>query len=117
MENKKQKTIGIGLLFLEVTLLFALFSFIPSEVLAEIGNPANVTTWLQVGNVFPDILNVTINNDDAITLTPNATTLVSCVAVIRDYNGDSDIAMVNATFYDSTSSSTDTSEKAEDPQW
>ena len=106
MENKKQKTIGIGLLFLEVYLLFALFSFVPSGVIAGIGiDNTTVDTWLQVGNVFPDILNVTINNDNAITLTPNATTLVSCVAVIRDYNGDSDIAMVNATFYDSASSS------------
>ena len=108
MENKKEKIIGIGLLFLEVTLLFALFSFIPTEVIAAIGNPnANVTTWLEIGNVYPDILNVSINGIGVtpISLTPNKTTTVSCVVVIRDYNGDPDIAMVNATFYDSATSS------------
>lgn len=107
---KQHKTtiIGVGLIFLEVSLLFALFSFLPvTQVFAGIGEPnITVPTWLEVGNNFPFVLNVSIDNDAAaVALSPNATTLVSCVAVIRDYNGDSDISTVNATFYDSVSSS------------
>ena len=107
MKTKNETAIGIGLIFLEVSLLLAFFSFVPSSVIAGIGTPnATVFTNLTVGNTFPEIVNVSIDDDAAsITLIPNATKLIQCVAIILDYNGDADIHTVNATFYDSVASS------------
>jgi len=107
MKTKSKTVIGIGLIFLEVSLLLAFFSFVPSSVIAEIGTPdAIVITNLTVGNTFPEVVNVSINDDAAsITLTPNATTLVQCIGILLDYNGDADIVAANATFYDSVASS------------
>jgi hypothetical protein len=104
--GKKNKTIiGVSLIFLEVSLLLALFTFLPNSVIAGIGSPStNVITNLTVGNTYPEIINVSIDDDAAsIALIPNATKLVQCIAVLRDYNGDADINATNATFYDSAS--------------
>ena len=99
----EKKAISAGLLILEVALLFSLFSFIPNEVFAAIGNPnANVTTWLKIGNVYPDVIFVELNGGSDITLTPNETTKIWCAAIVRDYNGDNDITGVNATLYHSS---------------
>ncbi|MCD4771308.1 hypothetical protein K8R30_02725 [archaeon] len=107
MKTKNKTAIGIGLIFLEISLLLAFFSFVPSSVIAEIGTPdATVLTNLTVGNTYPEVINVSIDDDAAsLILTPNATTLVQCMAILRDYNGDADIVAVNATFYDSVASS------------
>jgi hypothetical protein len=107
MKTKNETAIGIGLIFLEISLLLAFFSFVPSSVIAGIGTPdATVITNLTVGNTFPEVVNVSIDDDAAsIALTPNATTLVQCMAILLDYNGDADIVAVNATFYDSVASS------------
>ena len=93
--------IGISLLFLEISLLAILFSVTPESVLAGIGTPNGTPlTRLNVGNSFPEVLNVSIEEDIAsITLIPNSTKILSCVAVIVDYNGESDIEAINATFY------------------
>ena len=102
MKNKNP-LIGITLVLLEVLLLLALFSFAPQEVLAGIGSPnTNTTTNLTIGNAIPEVHNMSINGGTNIVLTPNATTLVECAAVIVDWNGDADIAAVNATFFDSS---------------
>jgi hypothetical protein len=109
MTQKKGIIIGIGLVIIEVAMLFLFFSFTFSShnvVLAVIGSPnATVQTLLEIGNVYPEILNISINEDTSITLLPNTTRLVSCAAVLRDYNGQADIDAVNATFYALTSSS------------
>ncbi|MBS3088056.1 hypothetical protein J4226_05685 [Candidatus Pacearchaeota archaeon] len=107
MMKKNEIIIGVSLIFLEVSLLLALFTFIPNNVIAGIGSPSTIViTNLTIGNTYPDIINVSINDDAAsIALTPNATTKVSCVAVIREYNGDADVTLANATFYDSVASS------------
>lgn len=103
MTQKKGILIGVGLVILEIALLFLFFSFTFSShnvVLAVIGNPnATVQTLLEIGNVYPEILNISINEGSSITLNPNSTRQVSCVAVLRDYNGEDDIASVNATLY------------------
>lgn len=106
MVKQNKTTIGISLIFLEVSLLLVLFTLIPNNVIAGIGSPnATVTTYLDIGNVWPEILNVSINDDAAsFALTPNDTTTLTCISIIRDYNGDSDIASVNVTFYDSVAS-------------
>lgn len=104
MANKNKAVIGVGLIFIEVTLLLFLFTFLPNSVMAGLGTPnATVITNLTVGNTFPEIINVSINDDDAsVALTANDTTLVTCIAILRDYNGDADINATNATFYDSS---------------
>jgi len=102
MKNKNP-LIGITLVVLEVLLLAAFFSFAPQEVLAGVGSPnTNTTTNLTIGNAAPEVHNMSINGDANIVLTPNATTLVECAAVIIDWNGDTDIVAANATFFDSS---------------
>ncbi len=103
MSNNKQ-LIGLALISLEVTLLFTLFSFTSQEVLAEIGNPSNPLANLTIANSFPEIHNMSINEDSNIALIPNSTKLVSCVAIVLDWNGDTDINSANATFFDSSTS-------------
>jgi len=104
MEKNKKLLFGASLIILEISLFIMLFSIIPMAVIAGVGTPnATMITNLTVGNVYPDILNVSINNDDAtITLTANSTTTVYCAVVVRDYNGEDDISAINATFYNST---------------
>lgn len=109
MEEKTKKIsieiIELSLIILEVGLLFFLFSFFTSPVSGGLGNPnATVTTQLQIGEVFPTILNVSVNEDDeTITLSPNTTVSVYCVGLIRDYNGDDNLSTVNARFFHSSS--------------
>jgi hypothetical protein len=107
MAKKNETIIGVSLIFLEVSLLLALFTLVPNNVIAGVGDPnTTVVTNLTIGNVWPEIINVSIDDDAAsIALTASSTKLVTCIAILRDYNGDSDIASVNATFYDSVVSS------------
>ena len=75
-------------------------------VFAEIGQPnATVITKLQIGNVFPEVLYVSVNGGEAITLIPNSTRNVYCLAVVRDYNGEADIGNVSAEFFHNVNSS------------
>lgn len=86
-----------------VLLSFVFFFHFVSMVGGEIGNPATVITQLQVGNVFPEVLNVSIDNDAiAITLIANNTKLVACEALIRDWNNESDFSSVRAEFFNSS---------------
>ncbi|RMD45948.1 hypothetical protein D6829_00750 [Candidatus Pacearchaeota archaeon] len=70
-------------------------------VVAGVDSP-NVTvgTKMSIRNVEPEVLNVSINDGNPITLIPNSTKKVSCIAIVADYDGDVDISSVNATFYD-----------------
>jgi len=86
---------------LEVVLFFILASFFSPYIEGDIGGNVTVPTFLEIGNVFPEILNVSIDNDaDSVTLSPNAIGKVVCQALIRDYNEDDDIDNVYAEFYD-----------------
>ncbi len=106
MKNNETILIGTGLIFLEVSLLLALFTFLPNSVIAGVGSPSTtVITNLTVGNTFPDVVAIELNGGSDIDLTPNTTTLVSCIAIIRDYNNDSDVDNVNATLFDAIDSS------------
>ena len=97
----------VEFLILVNTLLIALFlvSFFAFPVSAVVGTPnASVITRLEVGNTFPEILNITVNDFDAtIDLNANTTTVVSCVARLRDFNGDGDLNVSNVTFFRTTS--------------
>lgn len=88
-------------------MLFSLFSFFPSLVRGDVsGQNVTVITSLIVGNVGPEILNVSIDDDAAtITLIANGTKTVSCVALLRDWNNETDIKAATAEFFDNTASS------------
>ncbi len=100
------KAIEVSFIVIEAALLFLLFSFFSSPVSGGIGNPnATVITTLNIGEVFPDIINVSVNNGaETITLTPNESVKVYCIGLIRDYNGEVNLSLVTARFFHSSSS-------------
>jgi len=103
MKNNKPLLKGNLLIILEVTLFAFLFSLIQSGANAGIGTPnATTLTNVTIGNVYPEILNVSINDGSPVTLIGNSTKIVNCVAVIRDFNGETDLNTTNATFFDSS---------------
>ncbi|OGJ21315.1 hypothetical protein A3K73_05680 [Candidatus Pacearchaeota archaeon RBG_13_36_9] len=106
MENENIIKLGVkaieaSFIIIEVVLLFLLFSFFSSPVSGGIGNPnTTVQTTLNIGEVFPEILNVSINEGaETITLIPNQSVNVSCVGLIRDYNGELNLSTVSARFF------------------
>jgi hypothetical protein len=101
------KDLNLKLLFLiEIVLVVVLFSFFGFFVTGEVGGNATVITQLQVGNVYPEVLNVSVNEGaSTITLIANSTKLVTCVALLRDYNNDTDINHVYSEFFDNVASS------------
>jgi hypothetical protein len=103
--NFQKKTI-IFLIFLEIALLLILFSFFPKEVFAGTGSPnVTVITNLTVGNAYPEVFNVSIeNNVSSLALTPNTTRTVYCWGVGVDYNGWDDIKNASAVFFDNMNS-------------
>ncbi len=91
-----------------VFLLLVFSTILPNVnlVLAGAGKDnVTITSLLKIGNSFPEIINITINNDNNIDLTPNSTTLVNVVTIIRDYNGEGDIMNVTSEFFDTSVSS------------
>jgi len=100
------KTIFLVISLAELIFFGIFFSLVPLEVFAGVNETnVTVTTLLDVGNVYPEVLNVSVNDGNDISLTPNSTKLVSCVALIRDWNGDGDIKNVSARFFDNSASS------------
>lgn len=104
MIKKNEAILGASLIFLEVAILLTLFSFLPNLVIAGIGSPSTtVVTNLTIGNVWPEVLEVFVNDaDPSLALSPATTTTVYCIGVIRDYNGENDFVNANATFFDTT---------------
>ena len=104
---KIQKKTIFFLIVLELALIVVFFSFLPKEVFAGIGqNNVTVITNLTIGNVFPDMSNVSIeNNASSLALVPNASRVVTCVGLATDYNGWADVKYSFAVLYDNTSSS------------
>jgi hypothetical protein len=107
MYTKIQKKTLIFLIILELVLFAIFFSFFPEGVFAGIGtNNVTVITNLTVGNVYPEMSNVSIeNNASSVALTPNASKTINCIGVATDYNGWDDVKNASAVFYDNTSSS------------
>ncbi len=91
---------------LEIVLLAILFSFFPEEVFAGVGeHNVTVITNLTVGNVYPEMSNMSIeNNDSSMALIPNASRTVYCWGLATDYNGWGDVQFGSAMFFDNTSS-------------
>jgi hypothetical protein len=107
MYTKIQKKTLIFLIFIELALIIVLFSFFPEGVFAGVGSPnVTVITNLTVGNVYPEMTNVTIEaNVSSVALTPNATKVINCVGLATDYNGWDDVKNASAMFFDNASSS------------
>jgi hypothetical protein len=104
MVLKIQKKTLFFLIVLELALLVILFSFFPKGVFAGVGSPnVTVITNLTVGNVFPELSNVTIeNNASNLALTPNTTRRIYCSGLATDYNGWNDITFASGVFFDNT---------------
>lgn len=92
----------IGLIVAEIVLLSIIALYLPNSVYAGVGED-NVTllTLMDIGNSFPQVDNITINNNNPIDLVPNATTDVVIEIFITDYNGEDDISNVTGEFFDS----------------
>ncbi len=102
MNKQFQKKTLIFFIFLEVFLFIILFSFFPKGVFAGVGeHNVTVITNLTVGNVYPELSNVTIqNNDSTLALIPNSTKFVFCSGLVTDYNGWVDVDHASAVFFD-----------------
>jgi hypothetical protein len=86
-------------LIIGISLIISYFSL---SVYGGSGQNVTVITTLNVGNVPPEILNISINDYQSINLIPNSTRQVQCIAYMIDYNNDSDFQSVNARFFNST---------------
>jgi len=112
MTKQKSKKLNYDLAFfaciiLEIILISLLMPLFTITVIADVlGTPnATVQTSLTVGNTYPQILNVSINNDNTtVILNANTTSRVYCVAVIRDYNNQTDLDSVKGEFFHNTTS-------------
>ncbi len=110
MRNNKELVKHNGkmvLLFLvEALFVFIIITSFGSWVSGQSGGNVTVMTQLQVGNVSPEVLNVSINNyAPTIDLVPNATKAVNCQVLVRDWNNDTTITNVTARFFDTAVSS------------
>jgi len=105
--KKKSGSVGkLALIFLvESLLIFVIISSFGGWVVGQSGENVTVNTFLKVGEVPPEVLNISINNDAlAIDLVPNSTKTVVCQALVRDWNNDTTISNVTARLFDGTSS-------------
>jgi len=111
---KKNKLIAIFSVFLilEIALIIFLFSFFSFPVNSYGGSNTTVVvqTLLTVGNVAPEVLLIVVTNTSNsstavnVSLNPGTNKYVYCNGIVRDWNNDTDIVNVNATFYQNTSS-------------
>ncbi|MGV8151940.1 MAG: hypothetical protein ACP5OG_02575 [Candidatus Nanoarchaeia archaeon] len=103
--NRENKIKYYFLIALETALLVLFFNFFSYNVYGVVGENVTVITYLEVGNVFPEIYNVSIENNNAsINLIANDTHTILCNAIVVDYNGDQDIKYATAEIFDTTSS-------------
>ena len=101
INNGKFDEILLILLFgILLLITFSFYSNFVSGGVSVNGN-ATVITQLQVGQIAPEVLNVSL--DSPVTLNVNSTKLVSCIALIRDWNNDSDFNIVTGHFFNSSS--------------
>lgn len=106
--NSKKYKFGIVLgafFLLEIILGIFIFGAFSPVVSGGVGQNVVVPTFLQVGASFPEIENITIDSFATdVTLTPNSTTIVTCEALIVDWNNESDIYALTGVFYDTGNS-------------
>lgn len=91
----------LALILVEGALFLGMFFLWNSEsVEAGVGRNLTVITYLEVGNVYPEILNITTSPVGSIDLVANGTVNLTVYVIARDYNGEADIVNINVTFYD-----------------
>lgn len=96
-----------ALLILEFLLIVSfLMLSSPSNVNAEqVGMNATVTTFLQIGNVYPEVINVSIMYGAAsFDLQANTTKNITIFAIARDWNGEEDVINASVRFFDNVAS-------------
>ena len=81
--------------------LLSLFSINVSGGLSVNGN-ATVLTTLGVANVAPEILNMSINQGSQIVLNVNSTKVVTCEALIRDFDNDTYFDSATGVFFNTS---------------
>jgi hypothetical protein len=102
----KKYLLGALILFEIMLLAVVSFQFVSYNVGAEVGENATVVTTLQVGNVYPEIINVTLEDYASnVDLTANDTTEIVAYIIARDFNGEDDIAVITGEFFDNVDSS------------
>jgi hypothetical protein len=106
MTNKNTIKYKIGILvcalsIIELTLFIILSSFFSTPVVSSGNTTVVVNTSLTIGIVFPEVLSVNISDGRGsnITLNPDATDIVNCSGLVRDYNNRSYIGNVTAVFF------------------
>ena len=115
-KTKKKRSERIAGILLSVLIVFEvliLFLFIFSVIvpnldyaIAVVGqNNVTVSTLLQIGNVYPEIVNITINGGaTSLNLIPNGTANLTVYIIALDYNGEGDIRNMSLTFFDTVAS-------------
>ncbi len=106
MNENVRKKIGITVgvfVFLEVILIFLIFSSFTPFVSGGVGRNTTVQTFLDVGASFPEIINITIDDyASEVILTANSTKTVMCTALMVDYNNDTDMVNLSGVLYDTS---------------
>ena len=107
MKKKILEKSVLTLMILEFVLVLILFSFFPNNVFAGIAEDnVTVQTFLDVGTVYPEVLRVEIEEGASnLALIPATTRKINCVAIAVDYNGDTDMNVSTAEFFDNVASS------------
>lgn len=104
-DMKKRHKLIVGSYLAIVLAFVGLFMFVSSPLVSSgIGQNSTVIMTLEVGAVFPEILNMSLNQGNDIVLTANSTSSVLCQALLEDWNNDTTIFKVNATLFDNASS-------------
>ncbi len=99
-------------IFLLIFLILIFFLIFKSITVTSWGPGPNyknysVRATVNVTNAYPEILNISCNNGQAMTLNAGTTKTINCTIKLRDYNGWDDIKYVNSTFYYSLNASSD----------
>lgn len=107
MKSIKKNIICTGLILFLVIYLYTLLPLALSWGPGPNYKNVSVRTTVNITYTYPEILNITCNSGNDITLTAGSTTKINCIVSIRDYNGGNDINHTNSTFYYNLNASSD----------
>ena len=99
-------------IFLVLFFIFLIFLFFKGLLVTSWGPGTNyrnysVRATVNVTNSYPEIINISCNSGQPITLNAGTTKPVNCTVQIRDYSGWNDVNYVNGTFHYNLNYSTD----------
>jgi hypothetical protein len=99
MQTTKKIPTSILIIILFLLYLYTLFPSVLSWGPGPNYVNYSVRTTVNVTQAYPEIINVTCNSGQSITLNAGTTRNTFCLVQIRDYNGGNTIINVNETFY------------------